>query len=173
MLELETPQEIFRMNVGLTGCEARYRGPLLSTHWSSGGSSLPSFNPGPTGPASCPPRFPALETESPAFDKVHCSWIVPIWTVVTLSGSPRHIDCMLCPPCHVGRAPGVAAPPQLVPPAFQFGLPGAVAQIPGFQGSIMQSAKDLGGRLVPQWTSGTDSDHFADSWLAWGLPHPP
>ena len=151
------------MNVGLTGCEARYRGPLLSTQLVLG----QPLTPGLTGPASCPPRFPP-KTESPSLDKVHRSW-----TVVTLSGYLRHSDCMLFPPCHVGHAPGVAAPPRLVPPAFQLALPFAFTQNPGFKGAIMQPAKNLGGCLVLEWASGTYPDHLKDSGLAWCLPHPP
>ena len=151
------------MNVGLTGCEARYRGPLLSTQLVLGQPLTPKL----TGPASCPPRF-SPETEIPSFDKVHCRW-----TVVTLSGYPRHSNCMLCPPCHVGHAPGVAGPPRLVPPAFQLALPFALTQNPGIKGAIMQPAKNLGGCLVPQWASGTYPDNLKDSGLAWCLPHPP
>ena len=170
-MNIQTSQDCYElsgMNVGLTGCEARYRGPLLSTQLVLGQPLTPGF----TGPASCPPRFPP-ETESPSFGKVHCGWRVLIWTVVTLSGYPRHSDCMLCPPCHVGHAPGVAAPPRLVPPAFQLALPLAFPNKFGFKRAIMQPAKDLGGCLVPQWAPGTHPDHFKDSWLAWGLPHPP
>ena len=159
------------MNVGLTGCEPRYRGPLLSTQLVLG----QPLTPGLTGPASCPPRFPP-ETDIPSFDKVHRGWRVLLWTVVTLSGYPRPSDCMLCPPCHVGRAPGVAAPPPPVPPVFQLDLPLAFTQNTGVKSNawkIMQPSKYLGGCLVPQWASGTYPDHLEDSWLAWGLPHPP
>ena len=159
------------MNVGLTGWEARYRGPLLSTQLILG----PPLTPGLTGPASCPPRFPP-ETESPSFDKVHRRWRVVIWTVVTLSGYPRHSDCMLCLPCYVGHAPGVAAPPRPLPPAIQLALPLAFTQNTGFKSNAcqnMQPAKHLGRRLVPQRTSGTDPYHLKDSRLAWSLPHPP
>ena len=166
ILNIQTSQDCWGlsgMNVGLTGCEARYRGPLLSIQLVLG----QPLTPGLTGPASCPPRFPP-KTESLSLDKVHRGW-----TVVTLSGYPRHSDCMLCPPCHVGHAPGVAAPPCPVPPAFQLAPPIAFPKKLGFKGAVMQPAKDLGGCLVPQWTSGTYPDHLKDSWLAWGLPHPP